>query len=62
MFFNVIMTFLAKTRKVCKFGKIRNFEEEYFFERKSFHIFNRHIEQNWRAENMPMVASCLVKA
>ena len=34
--------------------------QEYFFGKKHFHPFKRHLYQNWKAENMSMVASRLV--
>ena len=34
---------------------------EYFLEKKLFYHFERQIQQNWRAENLPVVVGRLFK-
>ena len=38
---------------------LEKFEEKGYFEKKRFHLFKRHLEQNWRVESLPVVAGRL---
>ena len=51
--------FLTKNQKIFKIGKITKYEEEYF--EKSSHLLRRHLHQNWKAQNIPVVAGRPVK-
>ena len=47
-------------QKGQKFFKFRKFiEERVFFEKQCFHPLEKHRQQNWRAEEMPLVAGRL---
>ena len=52
--------FLAKNQKIFKVGKIIEYEETEHFEKKCFHRLKRHLFQNGKVENLPVVAGPLV--
>ena len=64
-----LSNFLAKNQKTIFAKKMKNFRlrkfdsiwtKSIFWEKKCFHPFKRHRQQNWRAERMPVVARRLV--
>ena len=59
----IFQVFLAKIRKKFKVGNVRNYDEEaeYSEKKKRFHPPKRHLQQCWRAQNIPEVAECLVQ-
>ena len=57
VFSTLIVKFLAKLR----LESLQNLmEKQYFYKKNRFHLFKKHLQQNWRAENMPVVSRCLV--
>ena len=42
-----------------KFGKNRNYVKDEYFEKKRFHSSERHLQQIWGAQKLPVVAECL---
>ena len=56
--FSTLIFFLAKNQYILKFGKIRKYMWSVFLKHR-FHPITKHLYQNWKAENMPMVASRL---
>ena len=51
----------GKYRKISNLEKLDNLmKEEYFLLKKRFHHLKKHPQQNWRVENMPVVAGRLV--
>ena len=48
-----------KNQKILKFRKIRKCMKKKSFWEKSFHPFKRHVQQNWRDENMPILTDRL---
>ena len=54
--------FCKKNQKKIKFGEIRKYMKRVFLKEKRLHPFKKHLLQNWRAENMAVVAARLVGA
>ena len=54
-----LQVFLAKSQKIFKIGEVRKFDGE-FCEKKRFRPFKRHLQQSWKAENVPLGAGHLV--
>ena len=58
------MNFLAKNQKTLNVGKIRKYDEErafFFAKKKRFHLSKAFFYQNWKAQNMWLVAGSLVQ-
>ena len=57
------MKFLAKYQKTLNVGKIRKYDEEraFFSRKKRFHLSKAFFYQNWKAQNMWVVAGSLVQ-
>ena len=56
-------SFLAKNQKIFSVVKIRNYNEKVLFfskKKKRFHLFKSLFNKNVEAQNMPVVARCLV--
>ena len=61
VFYTLIVNF-CENQTVFKIGKVAKFDKEtlFCFEKKRCHPSKRHFEQNWWAENMPVLAGRLV--
>ena len=53
--------FRLEVRQFVKLQKLENMMKKQSILKKSFHPFKRHLQQNWKAEDMPVVAGHLVK-
>ena len=61
MFFLFIFEFFStKVRKNSKFEKVENMMKKQSILKKRFNPSKRHLQQCWRAQNIPEVAGCLV--
>ena len=67
LFFNVSSTLIAtfflqkNTEKFETWKNLKTYEERVFFCNKTrVYLFKRNVQQNWRAQNMRVVASGLV--
>ena len=57
-----VKVFLAENqKKILKMEKFENMmKEQSVLKRKRFHPSKRHLQQIWRAQNIPVVAECLI--
>ena len=57
----IVKFFRWKIRKLSKLEKLKKtWWRKKIFWKKRFHPFRRHLQQNWRVENMPVVPGRLV--
>ena len=51
--------FFVKNYQNIKFGKVIKYMTNDFLKKKRFPPFERHLQQNWKVENMPVIAGRL---